>query len=105
EKRGGAPENGPGPWAQVWADLPRRKPAPVLRRWQDDQTLLTCQQDGYGIELRLRDCPLEHPEGVPVPPLTYLPLGPEGCVLGTTKEALFRQWKVGTPALVNGGVV
>jgi len=105
EKRCGAPDNAPGPWVQTWADLPKRKPAPVLRRWQDDTTLLTCQQDGYGIELRLRDAPLDHEDGVPVPPLAYLPRGPADCVLGTTKDALFRQWKVGTPVLAADGAV
>jgi hypothetical protein len=105
EKRCGAPENTPGPWAQSWADLPARKPGPVLRRWQDDMTLLTCQQDGFGIELCLRDCPLAHADGVPLPPLAYLPRGPENCELGTTKEALFAQWKVGMPVLADGAVV
>jgi len=105
EKRCGAPENGPAPWAQTWSDLPKRKPAPVLRRWQDDITLLTAQQDGYGIELCLRDCPLAYEEGVPLPPLAYLPRGPEMCLLGTTREEVFRQWKVGTPVLVDGAVV
>jgi hypothetical protein len=95
----------PGPWSQVWADLPRRKPAPLLHTWQDDITSLTCQQDAYGIELRLRDCPLAHESGVPAPPLVYLPRGPEDCVLGTAKDVLLRHWKVASPTLVNDAVV
>jgi hypothetical protein len=105
EKRAGAPETTAGPWAQIWSDLPKRKPAPVLRRWQDDITLLTCQQDGSGIELRLRDCPVAHEEGAPAPALAYLPRGPEDCLLGTTREALFRQWKVTKPTTSNGALV
>jgi hypothetical protein len=105
EKQAGAPEKGPAPWVQAWADLPPRRPAPVLRRWQDDVTLLTCQQDGVGAELCLRACPADHEDGTPLPPLAYLPRGPEGCVLGTARDALLREWKVATTTLVEGAVV
>src|SRR5262249_56623119 len=37
----GEPEALAAPWAAAWADLPARKPAPVLYRWQHDVTQLT----------------------------------------------------------------
>jgi hypothetical protein len=105
EKRGGASEKAPGPWTQTWNDLSPRKPSPLLRRWQDDVTLLTCQQDVAGVELRLRDCPLDHEEGAPLPPLAYLPRGPEGCLLGTTRDALLKQRKTSPQTMADGTLV
>jgi hypothetical protein len=105
EKRAGAPELVPGPWLQTWADLPARKAPPTMRRWQDDTTRLTAQQDGPNLEVRLLDCPRDHEEGVPLPPLAYLQRGTESCALGTRREVLVREWKVGSPVLFNGAVV
>jgi hypothetical protein len=76
-----------------------------LRRWQDDTTLLTCQQDGFGVELCLCDCPLAYETGVLLPPLAYLPRGPQSCALGTAKTDLLRAWKVDNPVLANGALV
>lgn len=98
----GAAVESPGPWAAAWADLPR-KPAPVQARWQDDATLLTCQRDGGGAEVVLRDCPPDHEAGAPLPPLAYLPRGPQGCSLDEAREELFRAWHVQEPAQVAGG--
>jgi hypothetical protein len=93
-KQCGAPEELPGPWARVWtAPFPRRGPAPVLYRWHDDGTLLTCQKDGEGMELTLSDCPLEHEAGIPLGAFRYLPAGPERCELGMKKGDLFKLWK------------
>src|SRR5262249_27500118 len=58
-----------------------------------------------GLELRLRDCPAAHEDGAPVPALSFLPRGPENCVLGTGKDALLKQWKITRPTIAEGAVV
>jgi hypothetical protein len=77
----GAPRELPAPWAGVWSN----KGKPVLYRWQDDATVVTWQQDGGGVELTVRDCPVAHPDGVPLPPLALLDRGPKGCLLGEAR--------------------
>ena len=91
-KSGGAAQEQPGSWGAVWSDLPPRKPVPLAYRWQDDVTALTVQRDASGAEVALRDCPLPHPTGLPLPPLEYLPRGPEGVALGDMREGLLRRW-------------
>jgi hypothetical protein len=105
-RRGGAPAEAPGPWASVWTPpFVARKPAPVLYRWQDDATLLTCQRDSEGVELVLRDCPPEHPAGVRLPPFRCLPLGPSPYALAMTKTELLKGWKGAAPQIHRGVLV
>lgn len=102
----GAAVDSPGPWAALWSDQPARKSAPMIARWQDDVSLLTLQRDGTTAELILRDCPLNQPTGVPLPPLVTLPRGPEGVALGETRADLLRRLKIDKPrTLEDGGVV
>jgi hypothetical protein len=88
--------HGPGEVASVesaWSvDLPARKGAAGSRHvWHDDGTLLTCTVEGGGLEIAMRDCPLSHPEGEPLPSLQFLPRGPEGIGLGTRRSDLLAQ--------------
>jgi hypothetical protein len=94
KKKGGAPLEAPAPWAAVWSDLTAGKTGALLSVWQDDATLLTCQRDAGGMEVAVRDCPADQEKGVALPPLEYLPRGPEKCPLGETRDALLRKWKV-----------
>jgi hypothetical protein len=105
KKRGGAPADASAPWARLWPDLPARKPAAVCWRWQDDATLLTYQADSGGAEVAVRDCPADHPAGALLPPLEYLPRGPERCSLGDTGEALLSRWGVAQPVAAGGALV
>src|SRR5262249_4897870 len=41
----GAAAESLGPWSALWSELPPRKPAPILARWQDDVATLTLQRD------------------------------------------------------------
>lgn len=99
-KRHGAGLEGTSPWAPVWPD---RKP--VLYAWRDDLTVLTCQTDGAIAEVAVRDCPVEQPEGVSLPPLTYLPPGPESCLLGEARGELLRKWNVKQPLTTSDGAL
>lgn len=54
----------------AWADLPKRGTSASLS-WHDDLTLLTCLQEPHGFELILRNCPPNHPAGLPLPPIEY----------------------------------
>ncbi len=87
DQEGGDPKNA----AKVW-------------RWLDDTTLLQTCADPSGVELILKDCPLEHPQGRPLPPLWWLPRGPAHCLLGTTREALFKHWNVKTPTVIGDAI-
>jgi hypothetical protein len=86
--RCGAPVEIPSPWATVWSDFPPGKPAAAMYRWNDDRSLLTFQVDNLGVEIALRDCPRDQPEGVPLPPLQYLARGPEGYAMGAARADL-----------------
>jgi hypothetical protein len=105
KKKGGAPLEAPAPGAVVWSDLTAGKPAAVLSLWQDDATLLTCQRDAGGVEVAVRDCPADQEKGVALPPLEYLPHGPEKCPLGETRDALLRKWKVKEPVTTSDGAL
>src|SRR5262249_49940171 len=90
----------------VWSDQPAHKPAPVLARWQDDISLLTVQRDGATVEVSLRDCPLGQPAGVALPPLAYLPPGPESIFHGDTRTELVDRLRLDKPrTLDDGGLV
>ncbi len=101
----GAPFDGPGPWASIWSDLPARKPAASLDRWQDDITLMTFQRDSSGAEITLRDCPLAQPQGIALPPLAYLPRGLEGCQVGQSRADLLQAYKIEKPTIVADGAL
>ena len=62
KNRGGAPEKLTPSWLAIWADLPAQKPAPLLQRWQDDATLITCQRDLAGMEVVEVSPPYDHAE-------------------------------------------
>ncbi len=101
----GVPENGSASWATVWTDLPPQEPAPRFYRWRDDTTLLTYQRDGWGVELVLRDCPLEHENGVPLPRFEYLPRGPQDCLLGARRAELLQKWRIAKPNTTDDGAL
>jgi hypothetical protein len=86
KKRYGAPREEAGPWAKLWADLPARKPLPVLFRWNDDVTELTCQRDPWGAEVILRDVSDPGQVGALLPPFAYLTRGPGEVSLGDPRQ-------------------
>lgn len=98
----GAPTSLPSPWAGLWTDLPAGRP-PLLYRWLDDITCLTYQHDKGGSEVAVRDCPLENPLGVALPPLVFCRRGLEGCSLGETPSDLRKRWQVSKPLLTANG--
>jgi hypothetical protein len=75
-------------------ELPPPGPSPARgwQQWEDDGTLLACRPGG-GLDVLLRDRPADQ-DTTAAPPARYLPRGPEGCALGTSREELFRRWKV-----------
>ncbi len=94
----GAPQVLPAPWATVWSARGKA----VLYRWQDDTTVVTWQQDGSGVELTVRDCPAAHPAGVPLPPLTVLARGLDGCHLGDARTDVLARFTHQKPAQPGG---
>lgn len=101
-KPNGVPETLPAPWAGLWTDLPARKP-PVFYRWLDDVTCVTYQHDSGGNEVVLRDCPLDKPQGIELPPLRFCSRGIEGCVLGDAQAELRKRWQIRSPLLASNG--
>ena len=101
-KPNGVPETLPASWVGLWTDVPTRK-QPVFYRWLDDVTCLTYQRDRGGIEVTLRDCPLDQPQGVELPPLLFCGRGVEGCVLGDTQDELHKRWQVRKPLFASNG--
>jgi hypothetical protein len=91
-KRGGAAQEVAPIGASLWTELPPRRPAPHCLSWHDDRTRLTYLRERGGVEVVLRDCPVEHERGYPLPPLDYLPRGPEPSPLGTTRAGLVKMW-------------
>ena len=71
----------------TWGDVSSKSTMARLS-WQDDVTLMIARQDQFGLEVTLRDCPLDHPEGTPLPPLEYLSRGTSQVTLGMTKEQI-----------------
>src|SRR5439155_1435426 len=63
-----------------WPDLPPRKAGQVFC-WRDDTTCWRTTFDSSGLELSVRDCPVEESAGVPLPPLVCVPRGPDKCHL------------------------
>jgi hypothetical protein len=104
-KSSGAPEQLPSTWAGLWPELEARKPAATLYRWSDDLTLLTCNRDADGAEVALRDCPADHPEGAPLPPLEFCKRGLKDCNLGDKEEAIVKALKIEKPAHAGDGAL
>src|SRR5262249_48666880 len=79
----------------AWRDVAGSSPA-SLSLWQDDITRMTYERlNGVG-EWVLRDRPKDHEEGVPLEARTFCSRGPEGCVLGASRQAILRGWKGST---------
>jgi hypothetical protein len=96
KKTGGAPAVSAAPAAQVWDDPPAKK-APCVSSWRDDLSRLTFYCDGGVADVTLRDCPVDHPDGVPLSPWACLTRGPAECLLGASKADLLKSWKVTEP--------
>jgi hypothetical protein len=103
DRPNGAPEVLSAPWAALWNDLSPQKPAPVLYRWADDLTVLTCQRDAGGAEVVLRDCPPDFPQGFPLAPLTFVSRGPDRVALGQAKAEVFKAWNNFKPTTAPDG--
>jgi hypothetical protein len=71
----------------VWTDIAPKSMVARLS-WLDDVTALVARQEASGMEVTLRDCPLDHPEGTPLPPLEYLNRGTSQVTLGMSKEQI-----------------
>jgi hypothetical protein len=82
----GAPVTITPTWSGVWPEYSSARP--VMYRWLDEQSMLTFQYDDKGVEMVLRNCPADQPEGITLPPLKYLPRGPEGYELGMSQVAV-----------------
>jgi hypothetical protein len=104
-RKSGAPRQEPGSWAKVWTGYPARKPAPVLYRWEDDTTRLTCQRDSEGVEVVVVDRAPEREAGTPFQPVAYIPLGPEDCRLGEGKAELKKRWAKTKPEWQEGVLI
>jgi hypothetical protein len=73
-------------------------------RWRDDLTSVVWARDGSGVDVTLRDR-LPGQDGDTPRSMTYLPRGPEGCLLATTGDELRRAWGVRGPAAVGQPLV
>jgi hypothetical protein len=95
KKSGGEPQSLPAPWAGLWADLPMREPKAALYRWADDATLLTCQRDGGGAEVLLRDWPADataEQAAEALPPLRFCDEGAAGVLLGQARADVLKKF-------------
>lgn len=99
DAKAGAPQVLPGPWAGVWADLPRSGGLVVNHRWQDDLTVRVFQRDPWGAELILRD---RGADGGEPPPFRHLGDGVAGAALGATRAEV--QAALKSPVKVDGAV-
>ena len=94
KRLGGEPVSEPAPWAGLWPDLPPQEPKPALYRWADDATVLTCQRDGGGAEVTLRDWPadrtLDQLVGA-LPPLRFCDEGAGGVSLGQSRAEVLKR--------------
>ncbi len=91
-------------WSGLWPDLPK-KGTPGLYRWHDDLTILTYEHDAASSEVTIRDCPLDQPQGVTLPPLQYCTRGVEHCRLGDTKADVLKHWPTDVQKTADGGFV
>jgi hypothetical protein len=84
----GEPRVLPAPWVSLWPELPAQQPKPTLYRWADDVTVLTCQRDGGGAEVIVRDwAPGLTVDQVneTLPPMRFCAEGPGAVFLGQTR--------------------
>jgi hypothetical protein len=102
--RHGEPEVLASKWANLWSDLGKKGSA-ALYRWRDDLTIQTYERDAGGSEVTLRDCPLEHPNGVPLPPLQYCSRGVENCRLGDARADVLKRWPAKPTTTTDGALV
>jgi hypothetical protein len=105
KKQAGAPLGLAPSWSKFFADSPAQKPDPVCLSWQDDTTALTYQRDAGGVEVILRDCPVDDEDGAPLPPLEYLPQGSGECLLGASRAELLHKWNIEKPVVVGDGAL
>ena len=92
---GGEPASRPAPWAGLWADLPPQEPKPTMARWSDDLTVLTCQRDGGGAEVVLRDWPADKTADQlddQLPPLRFCDDGAAGVALGQSRAEVLKKF-------------
>jgi hypothetical protein len=95
KKSGGEPQSLPAPWAGLWTDLPMRELKPALYRWADDATILTCQRDGGGAEVTLRDWPAQataEQAMEALPPLRFCDEGAAGVQLGQARADVLKMF-------------
>ena len=95
KRLGGEPVSEPPPWAGLWADLPPREPKPALYRWADDVTEMTCQRDGGGAEVTLRDWAADRTLdqlGAVLPPLRFCEEGAGGVSLGQSRAEVLKKF-------------
>ncbi len=100
KEAGGEPLALPAPWAGLWPDLPAQGPKPALVRWADDVTVLTCQRDGGGAEVILRDWPAAltlDQASEALPPLHFCDEGAAGVRLGQTRAELLAKFPNAKP--------
>jgi hypothetical protein len=77
-----------------YSDLPSRKLSVTHIGWRDDISCLTAWSDGNALELTLRDCPADHPDGVPLPAFAFLPFGPADLSLGMARSEVLKHGAV-----------
>src|SRR5439155_2525913 len=105
QSQAGAPAQSTPPCLKALADLPAHKPLPVFLTWRDDASQLSYERDSGGVAVCLVDCPPNYEGGVPLPPLGYLPRGTEGCVLGSARDDLLKNWKIDKPVSAADGAL
>jgi hypothetical protein len=101
----GAPETLTSTWSGLWTDLPKKTGTPVLYRWRDDVTIMTYERDAGGSEVTIRDCPLDQPNGVQLPPLQYCSRGVDHCKLGDARADVPKHWPGDLQKTPDDGVV
>jgi hypothetical protein len=102
-KRAGAALMLPAPWKELWGGEKVSKTRADEYFWKDDHTLATLQTDGSGAELRVRDCPADQPNGIPMAPLEYLSRGPDGIALDTPRDQIVSHWTGSKPGSTPDG--
>jgi len=105
KKQAGAPLPVPPPWLRVTADAQSKKPDPIFFSWRDDASCLCYERDSGGVQVCLRDCPPDHPDGEPLPPLEFLARGTENCLLGMTQSDMLQKWKMEKPEFTVDGAL
>jgi hypothetical protein len=104
-KQAGAPLPAPPPWLRISPGAQAKKPEAIFCSWHDDASSLGYQRDSAGVEVCLRDCPPDHPDGLPLPPLEYLARGTENCHLRMTQSEMLREWKIEKPQVTPDGAL